>query len=521
MIIIMTLAVAVSCISATMPFINRNMIDNGLLRGNMSVIASLVFLLVLLQIGGQCIEYLQRRQEIDISNDLSKRLKTQAFDHGLRLKHQYFKDEGFYKRISDAIYDITKIMNIADSSFLTIFVIICKCIGAMIGLIILDWRLSVFVAAIMPVKIWLNAVIRKRAEKYSKQLMDDNKEYNSWLSNILTGVADIKIWNLRKNITTEYGDHVRTINESAKKLSLLTVRNNLLSNALEYTLMNLLYILGALLIMGDKLTFGGLTAFVSFVIYVFSPVNIIMDLRIILRQIAPSVEGLKRFYELEEENYGACLPPKDRISKIEFKDVYLSLAGRDIVKNLNLTINRGEKIAIVGDNGSGKTSILNLLLRLHEPTEGEILMDGIPIAEYNIEEYRRQFSVVSQDIHLFEGTVKENITFDKDAYIECHDNPRLKSCTETIEGWEKQYETSVGSDGAKLSGGERQKIALLRALYRKSSILILDEPTSNYDKDSDAEFDKYIRENTDYDFYFIVTHRKTLLPFMDKVLELQ
>ncbi len=520
MVIVMVLALAISGISAVTPFINQNMIDNGLLQGNIRTVIFLVLLLILLQVGGQFIEYLQRRQEVNITNDLGKKLKMEAFGHGLKLKPHYFKEQGFYKTIGDALYDISNIMSIANNSLLTIFVIICKCIGAVIGLVVLDWRLSIFVAALIPLKVWLNIVMRKRAEKHGKQLMDDNKDYNSWFSNILFGVIDIKLWNLEKKTITEYAGHVQTINESSKKLSLMTAMNRFLTTSLEFILMNALYIVGAYLIVSEQLTFGGLIAFVTFATYVLSPVNIIMDLRIILKQIAPSVESIKRFNELEEENYAASLPLVGKVSAIEFKNVSVSIGDRDILKNLNLKINRGEKVAIVGDNGSGKTTIVNLLLRLCEPTEGEILIEGIPITEYNIEDYRQKFSVVSQDIHLFKGTVKNNITFDDQTDIAFSKDERLKFCTETIESWEHHYETQVGSEGTKLSGGERQKIALLRALHRKSEILVLDEPTSNYDKESDEEFNRYIQENTDYDFYFIVTHRKGILSFVDKVLVL-
>lgn len=521
MIIIMSLAIIITGISAVMPFINRNMIDKGLLQWNTNVVIHLVLLLALLEVVGQIIEYLQRRLEIDIANDLGKRLKTEAFEHGLKLKPIYFKEQGFYKTISDAIYDISNILNIANNSLLTIFVIICKSVGAMIGLVILDWRLSILVLAIMPIKIWLNAVIRKHVEKRSTQLMNANKEYNSWLSNILSGIIDIKLWNLKKKTSSEYCGHVQTINNLSKRLSLLQAKNNLFSITLEYSLINLMYILGAFLITRGQISFGGLIAFITFAFNVFGPVNIIMDVRIILKQITPSVESLKCFYELEEENYATYLPLKDRISTIEFKNVSLILDGRDILRNLNLKINRGEKVAIVGENGSGKTSIVNLLLRLQEPTDGEILLDGTPITTYNIEDYRRKFSVVSQDIHLFQGTIKDNITFDENSDIAFAKDPLLKFCTETIENWDKQYETQVGNDGTKLSGGERQKIALLRALYHKSKVLVLDEATSNYDIDSDKGFNQYLQENRDYDFYIVVTHRKDVLRHIDRVVELK
>jgi len=285
--------------------------------------------------------------------------------------------------------------------------------------------------------------------------------------------------------------------------------------------MNALYILGAVLIAREWLTYGGLIAFISFAAYVLSPVNIIMELRLIFKQITPNVEGLKRYYEFEEESYDASLSMSTKTKAIEFKNVSVNLGGRSILQDFNLTVSRGEKVAIVGDNGSGKTTIINLLLRLLEPDKGEIFMDGVLITEYNIEEYRRKFSVVSQDTHLFKGTIKDNIVLDEESSHDADADDRLKFCTEVIEGWEHQYDTDVGSEGVKLSGGERQKVALLRALNRKTDILVLDEPTSNYDIESETEFNRFILEDMNYGFCFIVTHRKDILINMDKVITVE
>jgi len=519
--VIVVLALIISAISMITPFVNRNMLDDGLLQGEVTIVIQMVLLLILLQIGGQFIEYIQRRLEINITNELGKKLKTEAFKHGLKLKPHYFKEKGFYKTISDALYDISNIMNIASNSFLVIFVIICKCIGAMIGLVILDWRLSIFIAIIIPIKLWLNYIIRKQVENRSEKVRNDNKDYNTWLSNILSGITDIKLWNLRKKVSAEYENHVESINQSSRNLSLLRAKNVFFTMSIEYILMNGLYILGAYLIAGSHLTFGGLMAFITFSVYVLTPVNIIMELRIILKQIAPSVGGLRRFYELEEEYCGISLPIVEQISNIEFKNVFVTFEDRKILKDFNLKIFRGEKVAIVGENGAGKTTIINLLLRICEPDSGEILMNGTPITEFEIEEYRQKFSTVYQNIHLFKGTVKDNITFNENSNFELVEDVCLRFCTEAIESWENQYETQVGSEGAKLSGGEQQKIALLRALYRKSEILILDEPTSNYDKDSDEEFWEYLQGNADYGFYFIVTHHRDIFSYVDKVLVIE
>jgi ABC-type bacteriocin/lantibiotic exporter with double-glycine peptidase domain len=518
---IMALALIISAISAASPFVSREMFDTGLLQGNTRAVIRYVSIFLLMQVGGQIIEYLQRTQEISVSNDLGKNMKIEAFEHGLKLKPRYFKEHGFYKTIGDAIYDISNIMSIANNSIFTIFVVVCKCIGAAVGLVILDWRLSIMVATIVPVKAWLNNVMRNKVEKHNKRLMEDSKKYNSWFSNIISGIVDIKLWNLEKKTINEYGGHVQTINESSKKLSLMSAKNLLFGSSVEELLINMMYILGAFLIEKEHLTFGGLIAFITFATYVLAPINVMLEIRIILKQITPNVVSLRHFYELEEENYSTSETLPDKISVIEFKNVSLTIDGRDILKNLDMKINRGEKIAIIGDNGSGKTSFINMLLRFVEPSSGEILIDGVPTTEYNIEDYRRKFSVVTQDIHLFNRSIKENITFNANATITAADDELLKFCTEMIEGWGNKYETQVGSEGTKLSGGERQKIALLRALYRKTDILVLDEPTSNYDRESEQEFNRWLQHNNDYDFYFIVTHRKDVLSCADKVLMLQ
>lgn len=518
-IVIMIYAIIISAIAAVVPFINSNVIDKGLLAGNIPNIIKYVVMLTVLQCLDQIIQYLQTKQEIKITNAVGKKMKVDALEHGFRLKPIYFKEQGFYKTIGDALFDIGNIMNITSSNFLLIFVIICKAIGAALGLYILEWRLALFICTLIPVKIVINVLVRHYAEKAGDELMCANKKYNTWFADILSGIMDIKLWNLKAMKVKEYGDHIEQINQSSKKMSLLTARNTLLMQNIEVLVMNSIYILGAYLINDGSLSFGKLIAVISFASYMLVPVNVIMDLRVILKQIKPSVEGIKRFYELNEENYYASSPIVSELCSLEFQNVCVSFDGHEILKDVSFKVQRGDKVAIVGDNGSGKTTIINLLLRVYEPTSGKILVNGIPIEEFNIEDYRRKFSIVAQDIHLFRGTVGENIMFSK--MVPEFSDETISFCTKVIDSWEEGYETEVGAEGQKLSGGERQKIALLRALYHKSDIIILDEATASYDKESEIEFNQFIKNNTDYGFYFVVTHRSEILECMTKVLHLE
>ena len=499
-----------SVISIVTPFLNSFMIDRGLLRQDIPTVSFFVLLLILLQALDSMIQYLQTKQEIILTNMLGRDLKVKALSHGLKLNPEHFKEQDFYKTISDALYDIGNIMDITSSNFLFLFITI--------GLFLLDWKLALFITTFIPIKILFNIRIRARAEKLGKELMLANKNYNTWFSDLLTGVIDIKLWNLYSRKIEEYEEHVENINEASKNLTLLNAENSRLMKTIELMFVNAMYILGAYLIRGNHLSLGNLFTFITFSGYLLVPVDMIMDLRITLKRMAPSAEAIKSFFSLEEENYASTLLPPPRLSKIEFQNVSVLYDNRAVLKNINLEINRGAKVAIVGENGSGKTTLLNLLLGLCRPSDGVIRMDGISISEYNIEEYRKKFSVVVQNIHLFRGTVKGNITLDDRTAI--FSERCIPFCDKAIRRLDKQYDTSVGSEGTKLSGGEKQKIGLLRALHRKAEILILDEASSNYDKESEACFNLFIETNHDYGFYFIVTHRKELLAHMDKIIYL-
>lgn len=527
-VVVIVSSVFLSVITAVTPIISSQMIDQGLIRQDLQKVTAFAVVLILLQILDRILQYIQTRQEILISNAFGKDLKIKALRHGFRLKPDYIREYGFFETVSNALYDIGNIVSITSNNFLLILIILCKTIGAAIGLYILNWKLALFVSSLIPIKILINNYIRKQAEKYNQNLMNANKNYNAWFSGLLSGIIDIKLWNLEKQKTEESKEQIEKINKASEELSVLNARNSMVTNIVEAGYLNLLYVIGCILIEGSSLTLGTLFSVISFASYLLVPVNTIMDLRILLKQITPNIESLKRYFFLEEENYSTGLLPEKKIEKITFDHISLNIGGNQILKNISFEVKKGAKVAFIGENGSGKSTLLKLLLRLCEPSEGKILFNETDILQYNIEAYRKKFSVVTQDVHLFDGTVKDNIRFENQGSKSTEDrsivhgfDPTIEFLENTILNLEKGYETPVGEDGVKVSGGEKQKIALARALNRRTEILVLDEASSNYDQESVELLAEFLKKDSDYDYYFIVSHQKELVQNADMKVYLE
>jgi len=194
----------------------------------------------------------------------------------------------------------------------------------------------------------------------------------------------------------------------------------------------------------------------------------------------------------------------------------LAFENNVILKDINFELNRGEKIAFIGENGSGKSSCVNLIERLIEPTSGKIYINDIDISDFNIINYRSNIRVVNQTIHLFNKSIRENVLLGHFNNEEINNKEKLFDFIEDLsQGWE----TNIGVGGNKLSGGEKQKIALARALHKHAKILILDEATSAYDKQSKEMFNDMFLEKNYGDISIFVTHDNTLLKNMDKIIK--
>lgn len=520
--LIMLLAIFTAGLSAINPLLIEKIIDEGLLIQNLSVVVKTVFIVIGIYIINQLIEYQELRIQLNLRNIMENNLKGKAFTHLIKLKSNYYKDYGFIKVINDEIYNINNILKIAEKNFLGIFLEVFKTIGGAVGLFIINWKLSLLLIVVVPIKYIITNVCSKITRKLYSEDQELNKKYNLWLDDIASGIFDIKLWGLRAQKKKDFSSFVEKSHNLRSKIIKLNHIKTGIDIGCDEIIIDFLYVIGGLLIFNDTLTVGGLLSFIAFSTYLLHPISAVLGIKTTIASILPSLKAHHEFADLEEE-YTTDMPEIKEVEKIEFKDVCFKFNEEYILKDISFIIKKGEKVAIVGPNGSGKSTIFNLLLKIYNPTEGRILVTNQDINRMDTENYRRLFAVVSQNVHLFNETILENVFLkngrEKDnKYFNKLLNEPLFSF---INEFPDNVETDVGTNGDKLSGGEKQKIALLRAMISNANILLLDEATANYDFESEALCNELVMNCNKFDYKIIITHREKILKSVDKIILLE
>lgn len=516
--LIIALTGIVSLTTAFLPYVNQTMFDEGLTVLDVGVTIKYCIGIFLLLLCNRICEYFENKAEMKMCNQISVKWKEQAFLHGLNLRAAYYKQDSFFQVIRNATYDIDCIMGVFQNYLLKVIVVLMRAVGAAVGLLVLNWKLSCIVILSIPIKYIINTVITKYELRYSIECLETNRQYNLWFNDFISGIVDIKLWGLEQQKLDEFGEILEAQTHTMQKASLLGSKANLAFFTVERLFSYGLYIIGIFLILRGELTIGALISFVSYSSSFFTPIEVLLNAKRMLKKIAPNIESLQTFYQMEEENSPESIALEKPVSNISFNHVSVTLGDRDILSDVCLDLYRGDRVLVLGDNGSGKSTLLNLLLRIYEPTCGKIFFNGEPAEQFEIKSFRRHFSVVNQEVHLFEGTVMDNITVGKRTGLAKH-TPAF--CDSSIRNLSNQYNTVVGFNGTMLSGGERQKVALLRALNRECDILVLDEPTASYDHESEMEFNAFISSNHTYGFYFVVSHRPELQEFANVILRIE
>lgn len=505
------------------PLLQQRIIDGGLLSGNMKILATLVLVVISITIITNFASLLQSYLRINLNAKFLKDKQVEILDHSLRLKMEYIKNDGLVQIIKDAECGLNNLSMLTGEEMSNTLVQIFKFIGVFIGLMAINWKLTLFLMLVIPIRFLVTNKLGKYVEMYQMDTLMTKKVIHGWEDDIYHSATEVKLWNLYENKSKEYNQLLQNRNTAIKKLSFFIVLSNLLGQDIQAVFLNILYVLGGVLIWGGDLSIGGIVAFITYAAYLLEPIGFIADLKMIFSQVGPAFDMYEKFLNYQEEeledekkNKITCC----NLESIDFRVQNLSFAfkNRELLRSLSFEIKEGDRVAIVGENGSGKSTLMNILLRFYDLQEGSITLNGKAINEYELFSYRDLFSVIMQNPYLFRGTIKDNLTlFGKNELgQEILENKLLSFVGHLSDA----YDTDIGSDASHISGGEKQKIALMRALASKSKILVLDEPTAAYDKQSEEEFVNVLRE-CDKKIIILITHEPKLLQFANKIIEIE
>lgn len=505
------------------PLVIQRITDDGMQAQNLPVLCRSVGLLALLVVLNQAVEMAQTRLFVDVHNKSFYTIFQQVFRKLLRLKKSYFEDKNNAEILSCLQMDASQVASITDRYTVMSVSSVFRVISGLVGLLLISWKLTLIVVAMVPVKILLVRQLSQKQERVMDHIIESSRDFSQWFGDNLEGVEEIKLWNLFESRDRAFQDKLDGLLKCQKGSAMLDAWNTLWESLLEWSVTILLYLVGGLLICQNRLTIGAVFAFVSYSWYVTGPVSALLNLKMYFARIMPSARRLFRFLDMESEQAGGAERVSGCPPRLEFKDVTFSYQeNRPILQSASFYVEPGEKIAIIGQNGSGKSTVLNLLLRFYTPDSGEIMADGMPVSQLSLNEYRSLFSVVSQEPYLFLGDIAGNIDLTGQALPgQVSAAMEDSGVADYIGRMPEGMKTLIGRNGARLSGGEKQKLAVARALLKDAPIVILDEATSGFDVESDAYLHDVIVNQMAGKSVIMITHHYNNLKGLDRVYRLE
>ena len=396
--------------------------------------------------------------------------------------------------------------------------------GITVILFYLHWKLALVALLPIPLLIWGASIYTKKAHSLYHKVRESAAKMNSRLQDSISGIREIFAFNRQSHEISRFEKKSREYcNSNLKVMSLWAIY----SPAMMFlgslgTALILLY--GTELIRNDEITIGSLVAFIGYLALFYTPINQLHSVNHMLQHALASGERIFEIIDRQpdvKEIPNAFLPTTNMRGEIEFQEVTFAYTqNKPVIKNLSLNISSGNKIALVGHTGSGKSTLIKLLLRFYDTDLGKITIDNHNIKELKISYLREQIGLVSQDPYLFNGTVAENILYGN---VEANHEQMRKAAIAAHaddfgKGLPEEYDTRIGERGVKLSGGEKHRIAIARTLLKDPPILILDEATASVDTETELKIKEALSSLMARRTTILIAHRLSTLEGADRIL---
>ena len=417
------------------------------------------------------------------------------------------------KFISNLTMDVSMLVNLISTALLSLFKDSLSLIGLLAVMFFQNWKLSIIAIIMIPLAAYMARSLGKRMIKASDQAMDKSGLFTTRLIEVFKNHKLIKIFQREDFENKRSANDINQLKEKLIKMSVVFNRNTPFMESLTGIMIAALLFYSGILIENGELEVNNFFSFLAAMMLAYQPVRSLAGLNIAINQGLTAAKRVLPIIDLVNEVKDDKNYPNITIKEgnIFFKNVDFRYdkSEKKVLKSANLEIKGGKMTALVGLSGAGKSTILNLIPRFYDPSSGKIIIDNQSIHDFNINSLRKNISLVSQETTLFDDTIKNNIAYAKlDASNEeIMIAAKNSFADEFIQKLPNRYETIIGENGVRLSGGEKQRLSIARAMLKKSSIILLDEATSSLDSDTEAKIQNAITLLTKNKTTVVIAHR--------------
>lgn len=521
--LLIVVMIGVGVIDATFPFLNKLAIDNFVNKKSLDGFSKFIFMyigLIVLQVSNVwALIYLAGKINMGLCYDIRKT----AFNKLQKLSFSYYDKTPVGWIMARLTSDVSRIGDVLAWGIVDFIWGFAIMTSILVYMLILNVKLALITLSVVPVLVILSNYFQRKILLEYRRVRKINSQITGAFNEGIMGAKTSKILNIEEKNIDEFKGLTSKMFSSSVRAAILSSIYMPLVMTLGSIGTALALNFGGKSVILNTISFGTLAAFISYSIQFFEPVR---ELARVMAEFISAQTAAERVIslidtEVEIKDFGGLSQIEDIKGNIEFEDVAFSYeGGQEVLENFNLKVKNGQSVALVGETGSGKSTIVNLICRFYEPTRGTIYIDGMDYKSISLSKLHSSLGYVLQTPHLFSGTIKENIQYGNlDAnFEEIVEAAKLANAHDFIMSLDKGYDTEVGEGGSKLSVGQRQLISIARAIVANPRIFVLDEATSSVDTETEHIIQQAIAKVLKGRTSFIIAHRLSTIKSADRIL---
>jgi len=506
------------------PMITKTIVDDVIKEGHKEIFTKQIILLIVIYTSYTIIGYFRDIMFDITASSVIKDVRKDLFDHLQSLSFSYFDGMNTGEIMARVKEDCDKIFESIAFGIMLVIDQGIYFVAAIIVLMVLNLKLALVCFVTLPIIGFLAMKLEHKIGAVFGKISDQTAKLNTIAQENISGVRLVKAFAREKyeiNKFLKCNKQFYEYNiEEANLIGVYYPKIEFFSNLVIV----ILTVFGGVLVIDEQISLGMLVAFSGYLFMLIQPMRMIGWITSIMAQSKTSIKKIDKIFKAKSEivDKDNAISLKECKGDIRFKDVWFKYNNEYVLENINIHAKPGSTIAIMGATGSGKTSIVNLIGRYYEVTDGSIKVDGTDIKDINIKELRNQIAVVMQDTFLFSDTIKENIKYGNS---EIHDKEMINiakcaQVNEFVDVMEEKYNTEIGERGIGLSGGQKQRISIARALVNDCKILILDDSTSALDMKTEIKIQEQIQKKKQVT-KFVIAHRISSVKGADEIIILE